>query len=74
MVPGYVVSLQQLPLSPNGKVDRTALPAPEICGNPKTHCEPRNEVEKQLRGIWEEVLQTRRLGLPTNFLRWAVIH
>ncbi|MDB6033840.1 MAG: amino acid adenylation protein [Verrucomicrobiales bacterium] len=67
MVPAFIVSLNQLPLSPNGKVDRRALPAPEAHGNAKTHCEPRNETERQLREIWEAVLQTRPIGITDKF-------
>jgi amino acid adenylation domain-containing protein len=67
MIPAVMVSLNELPLTPNGKVDRAALPAPDVQRSGKTHCEPRNATETQLREIWEEVLQTRPIGIKDKF-------
>lgn len=57
MLPNLLVRLDEIPLNPNGKVDRKALPAPNF--NRSTFMAPRNELEAKLCGIWAEVL-----GLP----------
>jgi amino acid adenylation domain-containing protein len=69
MVPAIFIVLDAFPLTPNGKVDRKALPAPELKAKPKA-CEliaPRNEREKLLAEIWEEVLGLERVGIYDNF-------
>jgi len=66
MVPGVVVMLEALPLNANGKVDRKALPKPDLASN--THYEPpQGEVEKALAGIWSEVIGVERVGRHDNF-------
>ncbi|MDR6571337.1 amino acid adenylation domain-containing protein, partial [Chitinophaga ginsengisegetis] len=57
MVPGYFTQLAALPLTPSGKVDRKALPAPEG-GVSAVYVAPRNATEAQLVVIWQEVLRT----------------
>ncbi|KOP26728.1 amino acid adenylation protein [Hapalosiphon sp. MRB220] len=69
MVPSAVVLLKELPLSPNGKVDRKALPAPEevradLIGE---FVLPRTPVEEKLTQIWVEVLKVEKLGIYDNF-------
>jgi amino acid adenylation domain-containing protein len=67
MVPAVVVTLPVLPLTPNGKIDRRALPPPltETRGSAET----RNltPLEKQIRRIWEEVLELAPIGLADEF-------
>ncbi|WP_010503429.1 non-ribosomal peptide synthetase, partial [Paenibacillus elgii] len=68
MVPSYFVQLVQMPLTPNGKIDRKALPAPE--GSMQTGVEyvaPRTKMEAQLAKIWQEVLGLQRIGVKDNF-------
>jgi amino acid adenylation domain-containing protein len=67
MVPSLFLSLDTLPVSPSGKVDRAALPAPQAL-EPHTSDEPRTPTEKQLARIWCEVLALPRIGLHENFL------
>jgi len=55
MIPAYFVQIDRIPLTPNGKVDRKALPEPEIKAG-KQYIAPRNEIEKKLVNIWSEVL------------------
>ncbi len=69
MVPSAFVALESLPLSPNGKVDRKALPSPDA-----THAElarpfvaPRDEVERTLAQVWAQVLGHERVGLHDDF-------
>jgi acyl carrier protein len=68
MVPAAFVVLPALPLSPNGKVDRRALPAPEWRG--AAACEPpQGPVEEVLAGMWQDVLGAPRVGRQDNFFR-----
>ena len=58
MIPGQFVKIDKLPVTPNGKVDRAALPKPEEIGRSVLHREePRTNVEKEILAIWTEVLQ-----------------
>ncbi len=69
MVPAVVVLLDALPVMPNGKIDRQALPAPERSRPEleKTFVAPRDDLELQLAHIWEEVLGVRPVGVRDNF-------
>ncbi|MCV6638057.1 amino acid adenylation domain-containing protein [Candidatus Albibeggiatoa sp. nov. NOAA] len=65
MLPSYVVQLEDFPLTPNGKVDRKALPEPEHVVT--TYIAPRNELEQTLAEIWQTILEVPRVGLHDNF-------
>lgn len=68
MVPSYFVRLDKLPLSPNGKVDRKALPEPDSEINKGTeYVAPSNEIEEKLAFIWSEVLSVDKVGVNDNF-------
>nr|QNL34618.1 SteC [Pseudomonas sp.] len=68
MVPGAFVALDVLPLSPNGKIDRQALPAPGIDAVLSRHYEaPQGEVETVLARVWAEVLNVEQVGRHDNF-------
>ncbi|MCP4658654.1 MAG: AMP-binding protein, partial [bacterium] len=67
MVPSAFVMLDTLPLNPNGKVDRAALPAPERTGAEGSLAAPSDPVEELLAGIWEAVLDRDRVGIRDNF-------
>jgi non-ribosomal peptide synthase protein (TIGR01720 family) len=68
MVPAAFVTLDRLPLSPNGKLDRRALPAPEA-SSAVGYVPPRTETEQALAGIWADVLgiDPGRVGIHDNF-------
>ncbi|HIP97643.1 MAG TPA: amino acid adenylation domain-containing protein, partial [Anaerolineae bacterium] len=69
MVPSAFVTLEALPLTPSGKVDRRALPAPDGA-RPELEgafVAPRTPVEKELAGIWTQVLGVERVGIYDNF-------
>ncbi|MFI0348970.1 amino acid adenylation domain-containing protein [Actinomadura sp. 9N407] len=66
MVPSAVVVLDAMPLSPNGKLDRAALPAPDLSA-PAVSRAPRDAREEILCGIFAEVLGVRRVGLHDGF-------
>jgi acyl-coenzyme A synthetase/AMP-(fatty) acid ligase/acyl carrier protein len=67
MVPGAVVVLEALPLTPSGKVARRALPAPEYAAAETAHVAPRTPTEEVLAGIWAEVLRLERVGVHDSF-------
>jgi hypothetical protein len=69
MVPALFVSLTALPRTPNGKVDRRALPAPDSRWGQSeaAYVPPRTEVQRTIAGIWQEVLRVDRVGLHDNF-------
>ncbi|HSF38933.1 MAG TPA: condensation domain-containing protein, partial [Thermoanaerobaculia bacterium] len=67
MVPAAFVTLEALPLNPNGKVDRKALPAPEAQSAPETYRAPRTPVEEVVAGIWAELLGVERVGADADF-------
>ncbi len=69
MVPSVFLLLETLPTMPNGKVDRRALPKPDQTRPEmgRTFVGPRDELELQLTGLWEEVLGIRPIGVTDNF-------
>lgn len=68
MVPAAFVELDALPLSPNGKLDRKALPAPVTTRDASTELvAPRNDVERLLATIWSEILGVETLGIDDDF-------
>ncbi len=67
MIPAVFVGLDRLPLTANGKVDRRALPEPEDTGSVHVSAEPRDELERQLVRIWEEVLMVSPVGTRESF-------
>ena len=66
MVPGVLVTLDALPLNANGKVDRKALPIPDLVSSSQ-YDPPQGEVEEALAEIWFEVLGVEQLGRHNNF-------
>ncbi|MEW5926454.1 MAG: amino acid adenylation domain-containing protein [Gemmatimonadota bacterium] len=67
MVPTAFVALETLPLTPSGKTDRRALPAPEHRESAAGYVAPRSETEEGLVKIWEEVLRRSPVGVHDNF-------
>jgi hypothetical protein len=69
MVPSAFVILDALPLSPNGKIDRNALPAPGpgLLDPVVEYVAPRTQLEETLVRFWAEVLELERVGVHDNF-------
>lgn len=68
MVPNAFVVLEHLPLTPNSKLDRRALPAPDANAHARGEYEaPQGEVEELLSGIWQELLKVESVGRNDNF-------
>jgi amino acid adenylation domain-containing protein len=69
MLPSCFVTLRELPLSPNGKVDRRALPPPEAQRQDRrqAHMEPRDDLERQLQQLWQTVLDVKPIGIHDQF-------
>lgn len=69
-VPSYLVRLEELPLTVNGKVDRQALPNPRshIASDDESYVAPRTPEEEALVDIWEAVLGVNRIGIHDPFI------
>ncbi|WP_083296527.1 non-ribosomal peptide synthetase [Duganella sp. HH101] len=67
MVPAHFVVLEQMPLTPNGKVDRKALPAPDMARSDEGYVAPRTAAEEILAGIWAGVLKLDKVSIHDNF-------
>lgn len=69
MVPSILMALETMPLTPNGKVDRKALPKPDT-SRPElqaNYVAPRSPLEQQIADIWAQVLNLHRVGIHDNF-------
>ncbi len=67
MVPSHWVLLAALPLNSNGKLDRRALPAPDLNLRQQAYVAPQSPLQKQLATIWQAVLQVEQVGLTDHF-------
>jgi acyl carrier protein len=70
MIPTYFISLDRLPLTPGGKLNRRALPVPEVSmAGEYEYVAPRDELEEKLAVIWSDVLGvgSERISLDANF-------
>ncbi|RBL90135.1 non-ribosomal peptide synthase/polyketide synthase [Chitinophaga flava] len=69
MVPSLLITLDKLPLTANGKVDRKALPSPEDIQelSSQTYIPPRNETEALLVEVWQDLLGLEKIGVQDNF-------
>ncbi|WP_447009850.1 non-ribosomal peptide synthase/polyketide synthase [Saccharothrix hoggarensis] len=67
MVPAAFVALDAVPVTPNGKVDRRSLPAPDLAAARGRHVAPRTDAERDVADIWSEVLGVPGIGVEDNF-------
>ncbi|PAX98997.1 non-ribosomal peptide synthetase, partial [Pseudoalteromonas sp. HM-SA03] len=66
MVPSHFTLIEHIPLTGNGKLDRKALPTPELQAD-NLYVAPRNALETQLCEIWQQVLGLEQVGIEDNF-------
>jgi amino acid adenylation domain-containing protein len=67
MVPATLMRLEQLHLTPNGKIDRKTLPEPVREAGTEVYIAPRTQAEKTLAAIWEQVLKVEQVSVSDNF-------
>ncbi len=69
MAPAEYVVLESMPLTPNGKIDRKALPAPDrpLAAAAPAHAKPHNATEEALAAIWAQTLGLPSVGIHDNF-------
>jgi amino acid adenylation domain-containing protein len=66
MIPAHIVPLENIPLTPNGKVDKRALPEPGTGLQPDMYVPPQDDIEEKLVHIWSEVLAIEETKISTN--------
>jgi len=69
MVPSAFVFIDHMPLTPNGKLDRSALPKPvqDLGSLGESYVPLRNDLERRVAAVWSEILQIERIGAFDNF-------
>ena len=67
MIPAHLLLLAQLPLTANGKLNRSALPSPDASQAQQAYQAPQSELEQRLAAIWQDVLKLPQVGLNDNF-------
>ena len=67
LVPAACVKVQSMPLDPNGKVDRRALPEPDRSRHAAGFVAPRTPLEEQVAAVWAEALGVERVGADEDF-------
>ena len=69
MIPMAFVTLEQMPLTPNGKIDRASLPKPESDRSnlKNAYVRPQTEIETKIAAIWQEALKIDKVGIYDNF-------
>jgi|GEM_PF-2000811 len=69
MVPTYFLQIAEIPLTPNGKIDRKVLPKPNLGSSIEEYVPPRDEIEKKLVRIWSETLgiEGEKIGIENDF-------
>ena len=68
MIPANFIRLDAIPLTPSGKIDRRALPDPDMQSNQGTKfVAPQTQLQELLAGIWADVLQLKQVGIHDNF-------
>ncbi|MCY1401851.1 Linear gramicidin synthase subunit D [compost metagenome] len=67
MIPAYLLFLEQMPLSPNGKLDRKALPKADASQLQHGYLAPQTDLQQQVAAIWQDVLGLEQVGLNDHF-------
>lgn len=70
MIPLHFMQLEKIPLTPNGKIDRNALPKPsESLQSTEDYVGPRNEIEEKIIELWKKILGIEKVGVRDNFFQ-----
>ncbi len=71
MVPSFFIYVDKVPLTPNGKIDRKSLPAPDLSLRQigEAYVAPQTTLEQELCSIWSEVLKVEKIGIHDNFFK-----
>ncbi|MBL8677488.1 MAG: hypothetical protein JNJ47_08775, partial [Alphaproteobacteria bacterium] len=71
MVPSFFVYVDRIPLTPNGKIDRKALPAPDLSLRlvGEAYAAPQTVLEQELASIWADILKVEKIGRHDNFFK-----
>ncbi|MGI9214932.1 MAG: condensation domain-containing protein, partial [Gammaproteobacteria bacterium] len=71
MIPSFFILIDKIPLTPNGKIDKKALPIPDLSVRllGASYVAPRTPVESDLGFIWSEILRIPQVGIHDNFFR-----
>jgi amino acid adenylation domain-containing protein len=69
MIPAFFLQIESLPITASGKIDKKALPDPDVkrYGIDTEYIPPGNKIEKQLKAIWEAILEYQHIGIHDNF-------
>ena len=69
MVPSFFIQMEAMPLTPNGKIDRKGLPAPDsqLTQSDHPYVAPRTPTEQMIADVWSEVLHLDKIGIHDNF-------
>lgn len=63
MVPSFIIYIDEIPLTQNGKIDKNKLPLPNFDIRESKYEEPRNDTERKIKNIWENVLNIKNIGV-----------
>jgi amino acid adenylation domain-containing protein len=67
MIPTHIVTLETLPLTTNGKVDRDTLPALDLTHLTKSYVSPKTEIELLIQKVWKDVLKIKEVSITQSF-------
>ncbi|WP_143317979.1 non-ribosomal peptide synthetase [Clostridium sp. HBUAS56017] len=67
MIPSYIVQVENIPLNYNGKLDKKALPSPDLSQSNVEFVKPRNEIEQKLMSIWCKIFNINEISIKDNF-------
>lgn len=62
-----IIILDEMPLTLNNKIDKSALPIPDLTRHSAPYVEPENEIERKLCTIWQDILEISKIGIADNF-------
>ena len=67
MIPSYIMQLENIPLNYNGKIDKKALPIPDLSQSDVEFVKSRNEMERKLENIWCKIFNMKEISIKDNF-------